>query len=159
MNTHIYVFTDSSVDPKSNRAIGSYIFLNNIDTIDIDTNQIKHIEFEATSTMAEYLTIKHILIQIDLKYNCNNCPQITIYTDCENFVNLVTRRKNKIKNTHRNYLIYKYLIDTIHKYNINVIWTSGHSKKELKKENYEYIFSLVDKDARHTLRNLIKKQQ
>ena len=69
---------------------------------------------------------------------------------------MVNCRANKIKNSHRHYELYKYLIDTINKYNINVIWTKGHSKKTMKVKNYEHIFSLVDKDARRTLRSLVE---
>lgn len=156
----MYIFTDSSVNQQSNKAIGSYLILNNLDNGNY--TDIKFIEFDSrSSTIAEFITIQHVFKYVESSFNqvygnYSVVPPIYLYTDCENFVNLVTVRKDKIKNTNKNYELYKYLIDTVHKYNIEVIWTHGHSKGELKTENYEVIFSLVDKHARKTLRDLVK---
>ena len=160
----MYVFCDSSVNNKKCIAIGAYLFLediNNFNVNEVETeiqNKISIIQFDSnSSTIAEYLTIKYVLEKLDLMYT-NKYPNITLYTDCENFVNLITKRKNNPKLVnHRNYELYIHLINLIEKLNITVIWTKGHSNKENKIHNYQKIFSLVDDEARNTLRLIIKQ--
>jgi len=145
----MHIFTDSSVNNTSGKAIGSSLILNSL-TDNFSLNDIQSIELNSTSsTMAELLTIKHVLSLVDSKHNI-------LYTDCENFVNLINKRQydDKIKN-HRNYNLYIELINLIDKYKTTVIWVQGHSKQVDKIETYEKIFTFVDRHARKKLRELV----
>ena len=51
----MYIFTDASVNQKHNIAIGSYLILDNLESINIDINNIQHIQFESkSSTIAPF---------------------------------------------------------------------------------------------------------
>uniref|UniRef100_A0A6C0CA52 RNase H type-1 domain-containing protein n=1 Tax=viral metagenome TaxID=1070528 RepID=A0A6C0CA52_9ZZZZ len=143
----MHIFTDSSV--KNNIAIGCYLIIEDLDDpIDIKTISM----ISSSSTIAEMTTIHHVLVIVDMMPN--KLSHITLYTDCENFVNLIERRQydEKLKN-HRNYEFYKTLIDLVKNNNVDVKWIKGHSKKA-DKDKYEMIFSLVDKQARKLVRQI-----
>ncbi|ARF11728.1 ribonuclease H [Klosneuvirus KNV1] len=146
----MHIFTDSSVNTKTKTGIGCYLILNSLDD-EFTQENIQTIQLNDTSsTMAELDTIKHVLIEID-KYNLTD--DIYLYTDCENFVNLIEKRQyneNLVK--HTNYKEYKEIIDLVNKLKIKVIWVKGHDKQINKTEQYEKIFSVVDKTARFRLR-------
>ena len=155
----MHIFTDCSVSRNFGKATGSFLFSDSLDTV--DPAHIKLIQFDSrSSTIAEYLTIGHVFDYLNILYEklVDDIPEIYLYTDCENFVKLVSIRKNKIKTTHRNYSLYQYLIQTVEKFKINVIWTKGHLEKELQKEKHQKIFPLVDTHARQNLRKIIKSQ-
>jgi hypothetical protein len=144
----MHIFTDSSVNQTLNKAVGAYTILNNLE----DPINMKYIILESnSSTIAEMLTIRHVLNEI-VKLNLMNDHNY-LYTDCDNFVKLINKRQydDKLK-SHRRYELYKELIDLIMKLRITVIWTKGHSKLEDKTERYQQIFSIVDKFARNKLR-------
>lgn len=155
----MHIFTDSSVDHKRNIGIGSYLFLENLDLAN-ETN-IKHIKFDSTSsTIAELFTIGYVFNYLNSIYkNPTKAPSIYLYTDCENFINLITIRKDTIKTTHRNYKLYKYLINTVQKFKINVTWTKGHMAKKSQTEKHQCIFSMVDKHARNILREAVNNEE
>lgn len=146
----MHIFTDSSVNTKTKTGIGCYLILNNLDD-EFQQENIQTVELKDTSsTMAELSTIKYILDEVN-KYN--PIENIYLYTDCENFVNLIEKRQhneNLIK--HTNYVMYKEIIDMVNKLNVKIIWTKGHSKQTNKVESYEKIFAIVDKTARLRLR-------
>ena len=126
-----------------------------------EIKDINHLVFENTSsTMSELKTIKYVLEFIDNKqeeYNKDK-KKIYLYTDCMNFINLITKRKNKENlKAHINYELYNTLINLVAKNKVNVIWVKGHNKKILKIEKYQKIFSIIDKQTRKLLRNSIKK--
>lgn len=100
--------------------------------------------------MAELATIKHVLNELD-KYNLTE--DIYLYTDCENFVNLINKRQHDANlPKHSNYKEYKEIIDQVNKLKLKIIWVKGHDKQINKTELYETIFSVVDKTARLRLR-------
>src|SRR5439155_561005 len=92
----------------------------------------------SSSTLAELSTIKQAL-----KYAheqilpSSEQTSITLYTDCENFVNLIEKRQYKehLKN-HANYELYNELINLVSLYDTRIIWTKGHDKKGNKTEIY-----------------------
>lgn len=151
----MYIFTDASVSPKSKKGIGCYIIMNNLDEF-VNKKNIICLEFDnVSSTIAELKTIEHILNQIELKYDTfSECLNITMYTDCENFVKLINKRQydKKLKN-HTNYDWYQKIIRSVNKFKINIVWVKGHSKQENKHEIYQKNFSIVDKYCRRTLRD------
>ena len=81
------------------------------------------------------------------KDNRNN-ELITIYTDCNNLYNLTTR---VYSSKHKKAILY----DTIkHLLNgVQLVKVKGHNKKEKQLNNYDKIFSYVDRKARKMLRN------
>lgn len=147
----MYIFSDTSINTTKSLAVGCYYFTNDLSDV-IDMNEIHHIVFEsASSTIAEMTTIKHILEN-------NICMNSTLYTDCKNFVDLVSVRQYDEKILHhRNYDFYKEIIDLINLNNVKVIWVKGHSKKELKTSNYDKIFSVIDKRTRKMTRRLRRR--
>jgi len=150
----MHIFCDSSVNNQTKKAIGSYLILN--DLYDNATSyNINFIQFDSTSsTIAELLTIKYVLSNLNTTFDKK---QTILYTDCENFINLINKRRyNPNLENHRNYQLYKDLILLVKRFNTIVVWTKGHSKKEHKIETYQQIFSQVDKHARKTLRLLSK---
>lgn len=141
-----HIFTDTSINISKSLAVGCYYIT---DTLDNTTNveEIKSITFNSkSSTIAEMTTIKYILDNYD-------CEGAILYTDCKNFVDLIGIRQYDPKLIrHRNYGFYKNLIELIAQNQIRVVWVKGHSKKELKINNYDVIFSVVDKQTRHLTR-------
>ena len=155
---YIYVFSDASCNPSKDKSIGCYTFIkNDLSVLNLDI-QIHQMDF-SSSTLAELNTIK-----VALEYSHNKIKElftgkdieITLYTDCKNFVDLITKRKDndKIK-AHRNYEFYKELIDLIAVYKTNVYWIKGHDKKDNKISQSQKIFSILDKKARQLAREII----
>lgn len=146
----MHVFVDSSINTKSKVGIGCYLILNTLDE-EFKEENIQNIQLtDTSSTMAELETIKYVLKELD-KYNHDG--NIYLYTDCENFVNLIKKRQhneNLIK--HTNYEMYKEIIDLTNKLDIYIVWVKGHDKQINKTESYEKIFAVVDKTARFRLR-------
>jgi ribonuclease HI len=154
---NMYIFSDVSVEPKSKKGIGCYIIMNDLNEL-LNQENIVCLEFYNTSsTIAELKTIEHILNQIELKYdNFSKYPNITMYTDCKTFLNLINKRQHKVKlQNHRNYDWYQKIICSVNKFNINIIWVKGHSKQKDKPEIYQKHFSVIDDYSRSILRNLI----
>lgn len=141
-----HIFTDTSINISKSLAVGCYYIT---DTLDKTTNveDIKSITFESkSSTIAEMTTIKYILDNHD-------CEGAILYTDCKNFVDLIGVRQYDAKLIHhRNYGFYKNLIELITHNRVQVVWVKGHSKKELKVNDYDVIFSVVDKQTRKLTR-------
>ena len=160
---YIYVFSDASCNPLKDKSIGCYTFIrNDLSVLNLDI-QIHQMDF-SSSTLAELNTIK-----VALEYSHNKIKElllftgkekedieITLYTDCKNFVDLITKRKDndKIK-AHRNYEFYKELIDLIAVYKTNVCWIKGHDKKYNKISQSQKVFSILDKKARQLSREII----
>jgi len=98
-------------------------------------------------------TIHHVLAIVNAMTDKPN--NVTLYTDCKNFIDLIERRQyNENIFVHRNYEFYKILIDLVKKNNVTLKWTKGHSKKSVK-EKHDVIFTLVDKQARKQVRQII----
>lgn len=155
----MHIVTDCSASPAHNISVGSYLFLDDmsIPLPEIE-NKIKNIKFNSrSSTIIELHTIGYTFNYINTIYGENpRPPQFFLYTDCENFIKLITGRKDTIKKTDDNYDLYMYLINTVEKFKINAIWTKGHCPEEYRTEHYQNIFSLVDKNARRVLRETIR---
>lgn len=149
----MHIFCDSSVNKDKYIGIGSYLILDNL-IYDKDHFNINNIIFNTkSSTMAEYFTVHHCLNTL-LKYENQNLPPINLYTDCKNFYNLISKRQyNSVINKHKNFELYKCIIDIVNKFKVNVIWTKGHMKNKI--EIYQQIFSFVDKNARRKLREYV----
>ena len=147
---HIYLFSDASCNPSKNKSIGCYTLVHSLDD---NVTDIKTVELDfSSSTLAELHTIKYAL---QYAHKTENIDEITLYVDCKNFLNLIHKRRHKDNlKKHRNYELYKELIDLVDLHKTNIVWTKGHDKKANKKENSQQIFSLIDKTARKLSRDL-----
>lgn len=151
---HIYLFSDASCNPSKNKSVGCYTLVTDLSEKELN---IQHYEMDfSSSTLAELMTIREALKYAHKQIiNANNVNiEITLYVDCKNFVDLIHTRKNKENlKTHRNYELYLELIKLVALYKTNIIWTKGHDKKEGKIEEYQKIFSILDKTARKLSRD------
>ncbi len=151
---NIYLFSDASCNPSKNKSIGCYTLVTNLDIVNLDSLDIHTYEMDfSSSTMAELMTIKQALTYAHERLVLSGQTSITLFTDCENFINLIQKRQHKeqLKN-HTNYELYKELIDLVALHDTNIIWTKGHDKKDNKNELYQQIFSVLDKTARRLAR-------
>ena len=141
-----------AVNPKTKKGIGCYLVIKNLND-KVNVQDIKTINIDDTSsTMAELLTIKYILSLMDQEYNNTKIPMY-LYTDCENFVNLIrTRKYNKKLLKHKNFPLYEELLQLTDRLNIKIIWMKDPCKKNTK-ELHEMIFSQVDRYAKYKLKN------
>ncbi len=117
---------------------------------------IKLKKFENTSsTKLELQTLLWALNEIDIKDN-----KLIVYTDCQNILNLETRREYLELNNYfsqnnkrlNNYLLYQEFYKCVDKLNCEFIKVKGHKRKKEKNE-IDNIFSLVDKASRQALRS------
>ncbi|MBU1927464.1 ribonuclease H [bacterium] len=150
------LFTDGSVNPKTQIGFGAYLFLKG-DNIAKPTlvQNIQTKKFENTSsTKLELETLLWALKEVNAKVF-----PLLIYTDCQNILGLMTRREKFENNNYisktgkeiKNHLLYKefYAFTDLHK--CEFVKIKGHKKKEFKDE-LDTMFSLVDKAARNALR-------
>lgn len=153
----MHIFTDTSIDHKLNIAIGSYLFLTNINE-PIAANAIEFVQFPSrSSTIAEMTTISYIFDRIDNEYSIMS--EIYLYTDCLSIVSLMTTRKNRIHPRNAHYQFYQHLIAMAARLRISFIWTKGHTNHVTNQQNHQIIFSYVDKHSRRTLRACIKENR
>jgi ribonuclease HI len=149
------IFTDGSVNPQSNIGWGAYLAVDNCDaSMEILESQIKVKRFEpTTSTKLELQTVLWALTDSKERINC------TIYTDCQNVVQLPQRRKKLEDKNYRsnrqkkfsNHELYKEFFLILDSLDFTLIKVMGH-KSSAKKNKMDQIFSLVDKAARKALR-------
>ena len=91
---------------------------------------------------------------------------IEVYTDCQNIVNLKTRKTKLIENNYhsgsgkliKNHDLYKDFFKIESRLNLNIIKVKGH-KKTILKDNIDNIFNLVDKASRSALRDEFKDKE
>ena len=121
-----------------------------------ELKQDKEVVFEAFKNIGTSLEYAHNKIRELLLLTEKENIEITLYTDCKNFVDLITKRKDndKIK-AHRNYEFYKELFDLVAVYKTNVYWIKGHDKKDNKISPIQKIFSILDKKARQLVREIV----
>lgn len=120
---NIYLFSDASVNKNIKKSVGCFfIIIDNLNNYLLltDKNFNYVIHDTTSSTQAELLTIKMALDYVNENHYSENI-KITLYTDCLNFVNLVTKRKSNdnLKN-HKNYNFYNELINIVDSMNIHI---------------------------------------
>ncbi len=152
----ILLFTDGSVDTKSNIGYGAYLFVSDFNS-ELETlkTQVKiHCFNDTSSTKLELQILLRALTDIELK----NC-RLNVYTDSQNILSLPDRRqkfeekdyltaKNK---TIRNHLLYKEFFKTIDRLDVKFFKIKGH-KASRDKTEIEQLFTLVDRASRNALR-------
>jgi hypothetical protein len=157
----LILFTDGSVDAKTHTGFGAYLAIENVETPAVDLiAKIKTKQFENTSsTMLEMQTL---LWAIDdgISSNTEKTLKLIIYTDSQNILGLLTRRKkleqcdyytNSGKRL-KNATIYQHFYNIIDRYDCHIIKVDGH-KPLHRKNDIDKIFTLVDRASRLALRS------
>lgn len=145
----MHIFIDSSVNPVEKKSIGCYLILDTLDIVNSAEfpnniiHNLKTIQLNSISSTDAELELAIFVLE---RFGNNNC---VIYTDCNNLYNLKNRNYSP---THKKANIYDQLKKL--SANMNIIKVKGHNKRELRINNYDVIFSYVDKQARKELRNL-----
>lgn len=153
------LFCDGSVNPQLKVGFGAYFILdeNRKTTKEINSSiQIK--KFENTSSTKLELEV----LLWALEDNQINQNKLTIYTDCQNILNLENRRAKLEQNDYRsstgkiikNHELYKKFYTLFDKLKFDIQKVKGHKKSSLKNETDE-LFNLVDKASRKALRQYI----
>jgi len=148
------LFTDASVNPQKKIGFGAYLIVSDKDVV----TKIVTKKFENTSsTQLELETLLWSLESIDVT------TELIIYTDCQNILNLPSRRKsleqqnyhNKTGKpiTHKN--LYKKFFYMIDNNSYKFIKVKGHTKSHLKNE-VDKLFTIVDRASRDALRTYMK---
>ncbi len=159
ISKNIKLFTDGSVNPQLNIGFGAYLITQeNIETIDILNIKVNYKKFENTSsTKLELETLLWAIKSNDFKEK-----KVSVYTDCQNILGLLTRRERFIKNNYyskngkliANHLLYKEFYKLIDAFDLEFIKVKGH-KTTSKKDTIDKIFTLVDKGSRNSLRDYL----
>jgi ribonuclease HI len=154
---NLYIFTDASSNKRF--AVGAYAFTTNLNE-ELNKEHIFPVTSDfnlkdvTTSTIGELETIKLVLSMIPDRYPNYLNLNINLYTDCENFINIYKERQYKPNfSSHRNYVLYKTLIDLLNQYKVNINWTKGHNKKETILTLAQEKFKIIDIYARQMLRS------
>ncbi|MCX6051139.1 MAG: ribonuclease H [Campylobacterales bacterium] len=155
----ILLFTDGSVNPKTNIGYGAYLVMDEDKlSSNLQIEDIKTKRFENTSsTKLELETLLWALSEIDLENF-----KIIVYTDCQNIIGLSDRREGFEKNHYisrtnkliKNHELYKEFYKNMDLTESKFIKIKGHIKNS-KKDEIDNIFTLVDKASRAALRKVL----
>ena len=156
MKNLIKLFIDGSVNPQSKIGFAAYLLVNNkkINSEELVKN-IKLKKFENTSSTK--LELDALLWALnEIKYIHN---EVQVFTDCQNILGLKKRRKKFEQNNYKtsknilisNHMLYKKFYIITDSMNCEFIKVKGHKLKSSKDE-FDKIFSLVDKASRNALR-------
>jgi ribonuclease HI len=155
----LFLFTDSSVDPKSGIGVGAYLLISEDQFESITLKEKIQIQtFQNTSSTK--LELETLLWALENK-NLHNY-KITVYTDCQNIIGLQNRQekleikeytnnKDKLINNH---LLYKQFYKSIDSLDCRFVKVKGHSKNSTK-DLIDKIFMLVDRSCRKALRDIV----
>ncbi len=152
----IKLFCDGSVNPQSKIGFGAYFIYDK----NLENQNIFIKKFENTSsTKLELETLLWALEDLkDL--------DVTVYTDCQNILQLEKRKEKLFGNNFltssgkkvKNEELYKKFYSKIKKLNLNFVKIEGH-KKTAFKDDIDKLFNLVDKASRKALREFNKKEK
>ncbi len=150
------LFTDGSVDPKSNIGYGAYlaVFENGL-TLDSLKRRVKLRRFEQTSsTKLELQTLLWAMGDVQIK----GC-RVMVYTDSQNIIGLQGRRERLEQNEYqsrknkriKNYELYRKFYGMIDLVDCEFIKVRGHTVSN-QKDEIDRRFTLVDRASRNALR-------
>ena len=157
----IILITDGSVDNKTHIGFGAYVAIENVETPAVDLiAKVKTRQFENTSSTL--LELQTLLWAIDdgIFSNKEKTIKLIIYTDSQNILSLLTRRKKLEQRDYytnsgkqlKNANLYQHFYNIIDRYDCHIIKVDGH-KPQHEKNDIDKIFTLVDKASRLALRN------
>ncbi|WGO99120.1 ribonuclease H [Saccharophagus degradans] len=156
------LFTDGSVNTQQNIGCGAYLILTDLAApINTLAPQIKVKQFEQTSSTKLELQIFLHGLEAAIVQAKGQLLTITAYTDSQNIVGLLARRKRLEQANYysskgkrlNNFELYQQFYSLADSTRLTLIKVEGH-KKMLLKDGIDKIFSLVDKAARHALRKV-----
>jgi len=158
--SNLILFTDGSVDTKTKIGFGAYLTMENVETPADLIAKVKTKQFENTSSTS--LEMQTLLWAIDdgVSSNKEEAIKLTIYTDSQNILGLLTRRKKLEQRDYyansgkrlKNAAIYQDFYNIIDRYDCHIIKVDGH-KPMHEKNDIDKIFTLVDKASRLALRS------
>ena len=131
-----------------------------ISNLEFAKNSIEVRRFESTSsTKLELETLLWALNQVTPKLNTLS-NQLKIYTDSQNIIGLLGRRKalqqndyySKNNNLLANYLLYEEFYEISDRLQFELIKVKGHKKLE-QQNNADRHFALVDRAARRAMKD------
>ncbi len=151
------LFTDASVHTQSGTGVGAYLWLTDLTgSLAAIAPQIKTRQFSHTSS--SQCELQTLLWALEILTPTLQQP-FTLYTDCQNIVGLMARRKNleqkNFCNARQQPLKHANLYQQFYAYsdalNMHILKISGH-KKSAEKNAVDKIFALVDQAARRACR-------
>lgn len=152
----IMLFTDGSVDTKSNIGFGACLFVREAGlSLETLKESVMLREFENTSsTKLELQTLLWALNKIE-----EEKQKVIIYTDSQNIIGLPGRRNRLEGNDYRskknerikNYKLYQEFYRITNVLNCELVKVQGHQQTR-EKDNIHKIFTLVDRASRRALR-------
>jgi ribonuclease HI len=153
----VFLFFDGSVHSKTKIGCGTCLLVvDKISSLDVLKTQIQTKYFYNTSsTKLELQTFLWAIKEVKIE------GEIVVFTDSQNIIRLLERReyleknqyqtaKNKLHNLHDLYKDFYKIIDQI---SCKFIKIKGHMPSK-QKNNFEEIFTLVDKASRNGVRKL-----
>ncbi len=152
------LFVDGSVNNHSKIGYGAFLHLSGEDIMFEELKeQIKVKQFEGTSSSK--LELQTLLWGLKC---INPKGKIKIYTDSQNIIGLLDRRKKLVKNNFKsqnnrlisNHELYEKFYEVCDQITAEFIKVSGHMKSN-EKEAIDHIFTLVDRASRNALRNSV----
>ena len=169
MKTSFSIFTDASLNQKTNTGFGAYLILLNNEIENFSSEEMNHkvkLEkfFESSISKLEIKILIYALTELKNKFEDTDFyPLITVYTDSQGITELNKRRQKlessaflsrNTKKELNNTALYKEFFVLQDKLNFKIIKVKGHSKT-VEKSNIEKIFTLVDRASRKALRDII----
>lgn len=156
------LFTDGSVHVQSGIGYGAYLLVDELETpLELLKNKVEVVRFEHTSsTKLELQTLLYAFGHLP-----GSIGQLEIYSDSQNIVSLLKRRKRleennfyskdgRLLNNSKLYRDFFMKIDSLH---CDFFKVKGH-KKTMKKDKIDRIFTLVDRASRKELRINLDKE-
>ena len=152
----LFLFTDGSVNTKSDIGYGAYLLVSENEMFSDDLlSKVKLKRFENTSsTKLEMQTVLWALTEIG-KFE----GKIVIYTDSQNIIGLHGRRERLEKSDFyskqnrriTNWELYQAFYRLTDELNIEIKKVSGH-KRTSTKDNIDRLFTIVDRASRNAVR-------
>ncbi len=151
----LFLFTDGSVNTKISVGIGSFLAIREDDFSSGIIPGVKIRRFENTSsTKLEIETMCWALSEVDYFKG-----KITVYTDSRNIIGLPGRRERLVRNGYisnngnliKNAELYQQFFQLTDKLDCEFVKIRGH-KKTSEKDNFDRLFSLVDRASRKAVR-------
>ena len=163
MNDRTIFFSDSSFDPGSKSGVAGFLMVRESDVAD-SPRQAPSVQTSVIlGTTCSRLEVESVLVVLHRIRELSLAGQAVIYTDCKTVVELPGRRirlesggyvgksSGKILANADLYKIFFSLIDELSPV---FIWIKGHRETRLN-DNFDNLFSIVDKSTRKELRKII----
>lgn len=154
---HLLLFTDGSVNTKTNTGWGAYLAVSDIEIP--PEKLMRNMKMRRfTETSSSKLEIQTLIWALSEVLNFNG--KITVYTDSQTIVGLADRRFRLQNNNYHsksgrlinNSDLYREFFAITDQINCEFLKIKGHKKTGLK-DNIDRLFTLVDRGARNAVRN------